>query len=391
METITSNGIFQQVPSMPANFVKSEPFDIAEVPNTDDGALLEELALNEVLSMYSEYDDMEMKPNLEMVNEKMMCFQDEIFKEHFGNAEDSNSNSSFSNPCSPFNLATSPAEYASSPEYAPSPEYNPQYVQASQGLQESAMPITSQASPQQYFFQELGQEQKYVPTSNDSCCGVPNGADQMNKSPEDQGLYFLGMQKDQHHQNLIDDMFAKFLAKQQQQEALLSHMKQLYMQLPSHFQQNASPPPCCFGEVPVNFPAMKAKDSFNHMACLDKENKPAVKKCKVPNNKRPYACPVDKCPRRFSRTDELKRHMRTHSGEKPFQCTICKRNFSRSDHLTTHIRTHTGERPYGCEVCGRRFARSDERRRHAKIHLRKPRDQAGIRKPVFARVSSISA
>jgi len=386
METINSNnGIFQQVPTMPSSFVKSEPFDIAEVPNTDDGALLEELALNEVLSMYSEYDDqMEMKPDLELVNEKMMCFQDEIFKEHFGNAE-SDSNSSFSNPSSPYELV-------------PSPEYNPQYqVQSSQGLQEqNTMPITSQASPQhQYFFQEMQQEPKYVPNSNDSCCGVPHdhGHDHMNKSCDDQGLYFLGLQKDQHQQNLIDDMFAKFLAKQQQQEALLTHMKQLYMQLPSHFQQNASPPPCCFGDAPGNFPSMNAKNTFNHMACSDKENhnKPAgPKKCKVPNNKRPYACPVDKCPRRFSRTDELKRHMRTHSGEKPFQCNICKRNFSRSDHLTTHIRTHTGERPYGCEVCGRRFARSDERRRHAKIHLRKPRD-GGIRKPVFARVSSIGA
>lgn len=372
METINSNGIFQQVPSLPTSFVKSEPFDTAEVPNTDDGALLEELALNEVLSMYSEYDNLEMKPALELVNEKMMCFQDEIFNEHFGSAE-SDSSSSFSNPGSPFDLA-------------PSPEYNPQYVQPNQSLQENNL-STSQSSPQQYFFQEMS-EPKYVPTSSESCCVVPTGANQLNKNVNDQGLYFL--QKDQHQQNLIDDMFSKFLAKQQQQEALLTHMKQLYMQLPSHFQQNASPPACCFGELPGSYPSAKVKCSFDEIAFSDKENKQAPKKCKIPNSKRPYACHVEKCPRRFSRTDELKRHMRTHSGEKPFQCNICKRNFSRSDHLTTHIRTHTGERPYGCEVCGRRFARSDERRRHAKIHLRKPRE-GGVRKPVFARVSSISA
>ncbi|KAL4659784.1 early growth response protein 1-like [Arapaima gigas] len=91
---------------------------------------------------------------------------------------------------------------------------------------------------------------------------------------------------------------------------------------------------------------------------------------KTPPHERPYACPVDTCNRRFSRSDELTRHIRIHTGQKPFQCRICMRNFSRSDHLTTHIRTHTGEKPFACDVCGRKFARSDERKRHTKIHMR---------------------
>jgi hypothetical protein len=95
-----------------------------------------------------------------------------------------------------------------------------------------------------------------------------------------------------------------------------------------------------------------------------------TKRAKTPPSERPYGCPVETCSRRFSRSDELPRHMRTHTGQKPFQCRICMRNFSRSDHLTTHIRTHTGEKPFACDTCGRRFARSDERRRHMKIHLR---------------------
>ncbi|KAJ7316629.1 hypothetical protein JRQ81_002791 [Phrynocephalus forsythii] len=91
---------------------------------------------------------------------------------------------------------------------------------------------------------------------------------------------------------------------------------------------------------------------------------------KTPPHERPYACPVESCDRRFSRSDELTRHIRIHTGQKPFQCRICMRNFSRSDHLTTHIRTHTGEKPFACDICGRKFARSDERKRHTKIHLR---------------------
>ncbi|XP_054902844.1 early growth response protein 1-like [Poeciliopsis prolifica] len=119
-------------------------------------------------------------------------------------------------------------------------------------------------------------------------------------------------------------------------------------------------------------PAIKAFSSQfqpQGAACRSRKT-PARQQCKTPPHERPYACPADGCDRRFSRSDELTRHVRVHTGQKPFQCRICMRNFSRSDHLTTHIRTHTGEKPFACTECGRKFARSDERKRHAKIHQR---------------------
>ncbi|CAD5125541.1 unnamed protein product [Dimorphilus gyrociliatus] len=107
----------------------------------------------------------------------------------------------------------------------------------------------------------------------------------------------------------------------------------------------------------------------------NKEEETSSKKAKrgksqSSKTKRPFICPTETCERRFSRSDELTRHIRIHTGQKPFQCKICDRAFSRSDHLTTHIRTHTGEKPFTCEECGRKFARSDERKRHTKIHLK---------------------
>ncbi|KAL6721314.1 Up in starvation [Lecanora helva] len=55
-----------------------------------------------------------------------------------------------------------------------------------------------------------------------------------------------------------------------------------------------------------------------------------------------------------------------------FFCTEfppCKLSFTRSEHLARHIRKHTGERPFQCH-CSRRFSRLDNLRQHAQtVHI----------------------
>eukprot|EP00063_Salmo_salar_P079148 XP_014053983.1 PREDICTED: DNA-binding protein Ikaros isoform X3 [Salmo salar] len=77
---------------------------------------------------------------------------------------------------------------------------------------------------------------------------------------------------------------------------------------------------------------------------------------------RPFQC--TQCGASFTQKGNLLRHIKLHSGEKPFKCHLCNYACRRRDALSGHLRTHSVGKPHKCAYCGRSYKQRSSLEEH---------------------------
>ena len=85
---------------------------------------------------------------------------------------------------------------------------------------------------------------------------------------------------------------------------------------------------------------------------------------KIHTEEKCYAC--NQCEKSFLSQWWLRWHMSIHTSI--FKCTECGRCCRSSHHLAVHMRSHSGDRPFECTVCSKRFTLLCTLVRHSKTH-----------------------
>ena len=141
------------------------------------------------------------------------------------------------------------------------------------------------------------------------------------------------------------------------------------------------------------------------------------RKSKKEQISRSFKCKL--CDKNYKYPDGLKRHLLTHSEDKPHECDVCGKRFQLFQYLDRHLKTHIWDQqkehgcqdcplrlytfaelmyhrkshgvalPFGCGACGKSFSRKEGLRGHSLTHLKARRHTCIVCKAEFLKYKAL--